>query len=370
MKKLSRLLFLPLAIATLSGCDLFPSGGGGGTYSNENLTEANRSEIPEDFYVAEGETYYKSTDVDLWFECSGYFGANYYFHIDEENPNKRVYEGMYFYEGDYIYMLSHNMKNWHALLSDGHETGNVEVELAEGQEYHINFKNDGVYTIKFDVETTKLDVIRTADVETPKFYTIKGCDISCTALDDKFVTMSQNDTNPDEFVYRNFPMNHAKGMIFCSAVTHTSWFKVTIDEDSAFSLAQITGKRSNYVQGCVDGPVDIYINKKTYVVRMELSTPNENTFYCQTTSTTVNEAMEVDSVHPYIFRYEMVVTGYRDWWIEDFRNCHYDKFPMTFIESETLAVTDNGSAYCPVTGIVRVTADVWHRTVSAELLVE
>ena len=367
MKKL--LLTLTLAFcfimpAVFAGCDF--GGGNSSKYSNDNLSPVATETMNEDVNVEEGKDYYSANDICPWFECSGYFGKAEYFYIDEQNLNKRVYDNMYFYKKDYLYMLSDNMRDWYAALSDNHDTTYVEEERENGEEVYIRFKQDGIYTIKFDVETHKLDVIFKAEIVTPKYYTIKGCDFY-NGADKTFTRMQQSTTNPDELYLNNVEVNMNKGVSFCSHIIHMDSFKVTIDPSTTTNIANIVGDRDDYVTCAITGKVNIYLNKKTYVVRMEIVDKENTQYYLWVADEKIT--LQQDATHPYIFSYEFTSTGYSDCYIcQNYYNKQVFKYTnLTFIESEDLEKAANYDLYyCTKFGVNKVIINLDTLTVSVQ----
>ena len=202
-------------------------------------------------------------------EVNGYYTVIKYFTLDESNSDLRVYDNMYFYKDDYFFFLSNDMRDWYA---DIDENQYVEKELAEGEDYHINFLSDGVYRITFDIKTKKCDVIFLKEIETPKYFTIQNCEIRrfINSREMVHVRMDVNPDNEKELMYKNYPSEIGYFLYFVS-VSHVSTYKITIDESSYnVTVKYGNSKRTNF-KTLVSVSLNIFLNTETYVVRVEQS---------------------------------------------------------------------------------------------------
>ena len=187
-------------------CALPLSACGGGTgdssprdYNADVQTVAPENITLEHFVAEENTTYYTSEGLSLWMEVNGEFLEVNYFSLD---GSKRVYDNLYLYKDDYFFMLTGNNTDMYATLSDSSDSEYAEEEFAEGEEYAINIIKAGIYTVVFDTETLKFDLVYKSEITTPVYYTIKNCSIYTVAT--SWVEMSVNPNNADEFMIRNF----------------------------------------------------------------------------------------------------------------------------------------------------------------------
>ena len=357
MKTSGKLALFGLAPILLSGCSIFS---GGGTDAPKSVDPAS---IPSEVVVESGEEYYEATDYSLWFECSGYYRSCPYYYVEEGKPNTRVYDNLYFYEKDYFFVLSKSMKEWYARLSEGHDTTYVEEELTEGLDYHINIKTDGIYTVKWDMDSKRFDVIYKSEIDTPHFYEIKKCRILSNG---KYTQMERNPDNQDELCVKGLNVLHAKGITFYET---PNAFRVTVDPASTQFLFTFDNKRDDYLSVNVDGPVDIFLNTKTYVARIALPNPDQNTFGFTTLDEEKDQNIAVDPTHPYLFTYDCTIDAagrmlenisFYDFHVREYEFAVASN-PEIFDESEYQGSTFH---YFKEAGDYRFQADVLHNTLS------
>lgn len=294
---LSMITCLFVCMLTLSACDL----GTDGTppnYNEDVQAVAPNDILLENFVAEEGATYYTSPGLSLWMEINGAYFEYDYFSLD---GNKRIYDNMYLYEGDYFYMITEDMEGWYASLSDPNDTEYAEEEKEDGYDIQINIKRSGIYRLTFDVDTLKFDLEYKSEIETPVYYTIKNCSVYSTST--KWVDMQQNPANAEEFVLENFSIE-ANAFISFFSHLHTSNYKVTLAPacDGTLASAHKTSVTVN-----VGGSYDIYINAKTYVVRLVLRDPDTATYTCVYYDGEFHSLSPVDAGTPYLFRHRMVV---------------------------------------------------------------
>ena len=356
-----------LSLLTLGGCgilDLF----GEFEITNEDLEAVLPSELPEAVIPEQDKDYYRSDDVDLWFECNGYFDWMDYFYVDPAQPTKRIYDNMYFYEDDYFYMLSDNMVHWYASLSDGHSRDYVTEELADGEEYSIKFKRDGIYRIVFDVQTTRFDVERKGDIDTPRYYRIPDCDILST--DGEFYTMTPHPTDPDLLVYEGLQVTVGEGITFLEELIHTSTYKVTVAEDCRVIFANTpAGERDTYVECAVGGSVNVTLNTLTYEVGIRPVDAERAEYGIMACSKEIDPLLKQSAEHPYLFYYDMEVTDfYTNHPHTDFYNINVEQYPLTCVESEYFKPDSYGNFYCTTNGLNRVYINVLEGVIYIEYL--
>ena len=288
----------------------------------------------EHFVPNEDETYYTSSGLSLWMEVNGEFLKVNYFSLD---GSKRVYDNLYLYKDDYFYMLSDDMRGWYATLSDSDDSEYAEEELAEGEEYSINIIKEGIYTVVFDTETLKFDLVYKSEITMPVYYTIKNCSIYSVAT--SWVEMSVNPANADEFVINNFNVTAGKSISFYNNL-HTSNYKVTLEDSANNKLASA---RKTDVAVNVGGYYNIYINRKTYVVRMELKNPDTATYSCvyyNGTDFITLQPYETDV--PYVFHYQITVDKNDN--LPNFHSANYGTYDLTVVDTANV-LTGSGSNY-------------------------
>lgn len=289
----------------------------------------------EHFVPNEDETYYTSSRLSLWMEVNGEFLKVNYFSLD---GSRRVYDNLYLYEDDYFYMLSDDMRGWYATLSDSDDSEYAEEELAEGEEYSINIIKEGIYTVIFDTETLKFDLVYKSEITMPVYYTIKNCSIYSVAT--SWVEMSVNPANADEFVINNFNVTAGKIISFYNNL-HTSNYKVTLEDSANNKLA--SSIKTNVTVN-VGGNYNIYINRKTYVVRMELINPDTATYGCvyyDGTEFITLQPYETDV--PYIFHYQITVDKYDN--LPDFHSANYRTYDLIVVDTTNVLMGSGSNHY-------------------------
>lgn len=328
-KLLSLVLALTVVVgsANLFACD-FKAGNGQPPNYNENIQIVAPENITnKDLILEEGETYYTSNELSLWMEVNGHFLEMDYFYLD---GNKRVYDNMYFYERDYFYMLTDDLRDIYASLSDASDSEYAEEEKESGYDIQINIKKEGIYKLIFDVDTLKFDLEYKAEIQTPVYYTMKNCSIYSKAT--QWVNMSVNPDNQEEFVIKNFYIDACEYIGFYNSV-HTSNYKVTLDESCNETYADSDGA---LVSVNIGGNYDIYVNSKTYVVRLELLNPDTATYTCvYYNGSDFVELQPYEVAVPYIFRMNFTVEKkYRS--VPDFHTLGYRTYKLKVLPADFL----------------------------------
>lgn len=260
------LYFILIIMLTLScglvGCDLF----NGDTGYNSDVKEVAHEDILDEHITpVDGVTYYTSDKLSLYLESKGHYFEVDYFYLD---GNKRVYDNMYLYEGDYFLMIPSNMIDFYASLSDSADTEYAVEEKEEGYDIQLNVVKTGKYKVIFDVDTMKFDLVYLSEITTPVHYAFKNCSIYSVATD--WVEMPVNPSNPDEFYINDFNIEAGKYVSFFNSV-HTSNYKITLDPSVSSDISVIFETK---IKVKVGGKYNISINRKTYVVNIALVTPN------------------------------------------------------------------------------------------------
>ena len=159
-------LFVAISSATLLfGCNA-PSDPAKPNYNADVQVVAPQNITAEHFVAEEGTTYYTSPGFSLWMEVNGAFLKMDYFSLE---GNKRVYDNLYFYVGDYFYIVDDDYENLYASLGDSSDVEFAEEEKEQGYDIQINVKKEGIYKLIFDVDTLKFDMEYKAAIETPRY---------------------------------------------------------------------------------------------------------------------------------------------------------------------------------------------------------
>lgn len=230
----------------------------------------------------------------------------------------------------------------------------------------INVKKAGVYKLTFDVKTLKFDMEYKAEITTPVYYTIKNCSIGSVVNDEVIWTdMSVNPANADEFVINNFNVDAGKSIGFYNNV-HVSNYKVTLDEGINNKLAS-GGKKIVAVN--VGGNYNIYINKKTYVVRMELLNPNTATYSCvYYDGTDFITIQPYDATVPYVFHYQ--ITAVEDDRLPNFHTENYKTYDLTVVDTANVLEKFKSSYYFKNPGTYELIINLKTFEITAILLPE
>ena len=202
----------------------------------------------------------------------------------------------------------------------------------------------GIYKLVFDVDTLKFDLEYKGEIETPLYYTIPNCSIYSAATN--WVEMSENPANADEFVIRDFRVDAGKSVSFFNHI-HTSHYKVTLD---AATDGRYASARKTDVTMHVGGSYNVYINKKTYVVRFELNDVSSASYSClyyDGSNFLTLQPYEADV--PYIFRQRIVVDE-KYTALPDFHTASYRTYRLTVVDTENVFSAVGKSHYFKETG--------------------
>ncbi|MBQ9103626.1 MAG: hypothetical protein IJY57_00885 [Clostridia bacterium] len=358
MKKIFRFMF---ALVLMLCGTLFVGCAGGVPNFNEDVQVVLPENIDfEHFEPQENTTYYTSQGFSLMASVNGAFLEIDYFSLD---GNKRVYDNLYFYSEDYIYAVSSDLKYLYAGLSDVNDLAYAEEEKQSGEEVQINFKKQGVYKVIFDVDTHKFDLEYKREITNPVYYTIKDC--SFYTLRTSWVEMSVNPNNSNEFMLSNFVLQNEELIGFFSNL-HISNYKITLDESC----------KNKYCSGegiltwmSVGGTYNIYINKKTYKVRLELCDSSSATYgLVYYDGNDFFDLQPVDQSTPHLFKIRLDVDDeYTS--VPKFYSSKYTDFDLTINSSAHLTKTER-SAYFKTIGTYDITVDLLNFEISVELLAE
>jgi hypothetical protein len=367
-------LFIPFCALALFACGTTPSGGSSGVYvpSIDNSKDLNEYEGDE-FPTGEG-TYYTSDYISFIMEVRGYYQTDVPFTVDEENKNLRIYDDMYFYEGDFFQLMSSDYKHIWATLKD--ESTEYLTPLREqGEDIQVDVNVSGVYKIVLDITTMVMDFEYKSEIVTPYYYPFKNCDIG-TLVDGHIVfnTMAPNPENADEFMIENYAVETGKLYSFYSSFTHTSNYKLTVQEGYERYISPSLFETS--VVFNLSGSFNIYVNRKTYTVRAEIADPSTLVYDCLTLVD--GEWITLtpkDASTPYLFEYEYEATadyggyGVRSDDLPKFYNKSYKEYVFT-VEDSTLVGSYEGKYYFKKPGVYLLTLDLLNMTLGVQKALE
>ena len=117
----------------------------------------------------------------------------------------------------------------------------------------------------------------------------------------------------------------------------------------------------------VGGLYNVYINKKTYVVRMELLNPDTATYSCVYYDGTDFITLQLyESDVPYVFRQRIVVTTQYTTKIPDFHTAKYRTYDLTVVDTMNVLMSN----YFKQPGTYDVIVNLKTFEITAELLPE
>ena len=364
-------LLIALTTLATSACSLIPSGGSNGIYVPDIDNSEDLSEYSEGDYVTGDETYYVSEYISFIMEVRGYYQINVPFTIDKNDENLRIYDNMYFYEGDFFQLMSSDYRHIWATLKN--ENNDYLIPLREqGEDVQVDVKKSGVYKITLDIKTMMMDFEYKNAIETPYYYPFKSCDIG-TLVDDRVVynTMSVNPNNSDEFMISDYQVETGKLYSFYSGEPHTSNYKLTVAEDAKKYISPTMFETS--VVFNFSGKFNIYVNNKTYQVRAEAD-PLSLVYDCVVYENGEFVALTPkDPTVPYVFEYQYEATsdvggyGLVSDDVPSFYNKSYNKYELTIEESSLLGKDDSkGEYYFKKPGQYLLIIDLFNLTLKVE----
>lgn len=314
----------------------------------------------EHFVAEDNTTYYTSPGFFLSISINGHFMIMDYFSLDGD---KRIYDNLYLYKDDYFYMLTDDYVDLYASLGDVNDLQYAEEEKEAGYDIQINIKEAGIYKLIFDTKTLKFDLEYKSEIDTPKYYTIKNCDIYSVAT--SWVEMQVNPNNPEEFYVSNFHVDTNKIIRFYSHI-HTSNYVPTLESNSQ----KYATTRKTEVRIRIGGDYNIYINSKTYQVRLELINPETADYTCvyYNGSDFITIQPENQAV-PYIFTYEIYVDTQNTTNVPHFYNSHYTEYQLLVVNSPEV-LSSGKYNYFKKIGTYKITINLKTFELTAELLPE
>ena len=139
---------------------------------------------------------------------------------------------------------------------------------------------------------------------------------------------------------------------------------VAVDESINNKLASA---RKTIVTVNVGGLYNVYINKKTYVVRLELLNPDTATYSCvYYDGTDFITLQPYESDVPYVFRQRIVVTTQYTTRIPDFHTAKYRTYDLTVVDTMNVLMSN----YFKQPGTYDVIVNLKTFEITAELLPE
>ncbi|MBQ9791204.1 MAG: hypothetical protein IJW28_01325 [Clostridia bacterium] len=355
-------ILLLLSTTTMTGCSM-PDDPPIKDYNADIQVILPENIADELFEPQEDTTYYTSPGFSLSISIRGHFMIMDHFSLDGD---KRVYENIYLYEDDYFYMVTDDYVDLFASIGDSSDSEYVEEEKASGEDLQINVIKEGIYNIIFDTKTLKFDMVFLNEITTPRYYTIQNCDIYSVAT--SWTVMSKNPDNQNEFYISNYHIDSGKSISFFSHI-HTSNFIPTLDQDSQ----RMANVRKTDVRIFIGGDYDVFINAKTYEVRLELKNPETADYSCVYYDGDDFIPLElVDNNVPYIFTYQITAdTPYNpltsgNTKLHTLYSENYGEYKLTIINSPDI----NAYHYCKEKGTYKVTVNLKTFELTAELLPE
>ena len=363
--KIASILFTFFIALALSACNLTPNDSSRHIYIPKIDNSVDLKEYKKEEYKTNDETYYMSEYISFTMEVRGYFQTNIPFVIDKDNENLRIYDSMYFYEGDNFWLISNDYKYIWATLKN-EDTEYLAPLREQGEDIRVDVKKSGIYKIVLDIKTMIMDFEYKSAIETPYYYPFKNCDIG-TLVDGHIVysTMSVNPNNSDEFMIRNYQVETGKLYNFYSSESHTSNYKLTVAEDSEQYISPSLFETS--VVFNVSGKFNIYVNNKTYQIRAEAD-PTSLVYDCVVYKNKEFVSLTPkDPEHPYIFEYQYEATsdvggyGLVSDDVPKFYNKSYKQYEL-IVEESNLLGNNNGDYYFKKKGQYLLTIDLLNLT--------
>jgi len=231
---------------------------------NDDVVEVAANDIQLQHFVAKQNTvYYTSQKLSLWMKVNGALVQIPYFAMDGK---VRIYSNLPLHQDDCFYMLTGDEAKRFASLGDLADTSYAMEEKLEGKPLQINVLQTGRYNLCFDVSTLCFDLEYLEELTTPLYYTIPSCHLLVEPS--TFVPMEVNPLNTDELVATNVAVA-ANQVLSLWDADHLSAYKVVLHDDCNGTYATFT---NNSIVVANEGYYNVYVNTKTYVVRMEPST--------------------------------------------------------------------------------------------------
>ena len=364
-------LFLAFYAFTLASCGPTSRALGSNTPYVPNI---NNSTDLEDYsgtdYETTDEDYHTSKYISFIMSVKGYYQTNIPFTLDKNNENLRIYDNMYFYEKDYFELMSSDYKYIWATLKN-ENTPYLTPLREDGEDIQVNVKKSGIYKIILDITTMIMDFEYKSEITTPYYYPFKTCEIG-TLVDGHIVynALSVNPSNEDEFFINDYEAQTGKLYFFSNAISHTSSYKLTINENSKQYLTETMFEDN--IGFNVSGKFNIFVNKKTYEVRAVPTDPSQMVYDCLTyLNGEFITLSPKDPNVPYLFEYNYEATsdvggyGIMSDDVPSFYNKTYKEYALTVEESPLLG-KGSKKYYFKKAGKYILTIDLLNLTLKVE----
>lgn len=365
-------LFVILSTLILSSCNTKSGGSSsGGIYVPTIDNSVDLKEYSEEEYKTADETYYTSKYISFIMSVKGYYQTDIPFFVDKDNENLRIYDNMYFYKGDYFQLMSSDFRyTWASLKDENNEY--LSPLREQGEDIQVDVKISGIYKIVLDITTMLMDFEYKSEIITPYYYPFEGCEIGTLVnqhLECK--EMIINPENEDEFVIYNYEVNSGQLYSFYSRYTHVSTYKLTVDESSTQYISQSLFETS--VTFNISGEFDIFVNRKTYQVRAEISDPSSVVYDCLTYyKGEFKTLIPKDKETPYLFEFEYEATsdvggyGVVSDDLPKFYSKSYKEYELDVEESSLINKNNKGQYYFKKPGLYLLTVDLLNMTLKVE----
>ena len=143
-------LFIAFTSLVLSACGSASGGNSSGVFVPTIDNSVDLTVYNEEEYKTEDETYYMSDYISFIMSVKGYYQINIPFMIDKDNENLRIYDNMYFYEGDYFQLMSSDYRYiWATLKNEDNEY--LSPLREQGEDIQVDVKRSGIYKIILDI---------------------------------------------------------------------------------------------------------------------------------------------------------------------------------------------------------------------------
>lgn len=374
-KKIASTIFIALFSLNLFACNSAQNESSNGIYVPNIDNAVDLKEYNEDIYKTNDDTYYTSNYISFIMSVKGYYQINVPFTLDENNENLRVYDNMYFYEGDYFQLMSNDYHYiWATLKNESNEY--LSPLREQGEDIQVDVKKSGVYKIILDTKTMIMDFEYKSSIDTPYYYPFKSCEIGTLVNGTSvYSEMTVNPSNNDEFMISNYQVNSGSLYTFSERFSHISMYILTIFENSKQYLSNTMFEESLVFN--ISGEFNIYVNKRTYEVRVEASDPSKLVYDCLTYNNGEFITLSPkDSSTPYVFEYiyeaNADVGGYGimsdD--LPSFYSKSYKKYELSVETSSLISQYNDGTYYFKKKGQYLLTIDLLNLTLKVDQITE
>jgi len=276
-------------------------------------------------------------------------------------------------------MISSDLRDIWCTLSDKNDLEYLEVEREQGEDIQVNVKVAGIYKLIFDTVTKSFDIEYKSEITVPVYEEILACEIGVLNASSNLEFIEMQKVG-EELVATNLHIIGGKAVGFYSKFTHTSWYKVTVDENCSSNIVYSPKTEpSTYIFFMFNGTYNVYLNPKTYVVRAELVSVDENGYSIMIFENSGENFLSLaDESVKHVFIYQMVVeskiVGTTEIVVEDvptFYNGNYHEYDLQIAEDslQFFRISDD-YAYFKEKGTYNLLIDLQTFTISVEKLPE